>query len=186
MSDIVIEAYHGTSFDGATGILREDYNESSKDDEWLGHGVYFFVEGISDPFANAQEWARAQAFEHGRYKYNRYAVLRSLVTLDEDKLLDITSVEALRDFNELKEDLFGKMEREFRLNIGEPDNHSCILFNYMVHFAEVHAVKHNLYIKSIRERKLKLRLNVPNTTVLCVQKDPLNAVTEVICQGAVK
>jgi hypothetical protein len=181
-----IDAYHGTSEQGAVGILKDGYNESSKEDEWLGHGVYFFVDGVSDPFANAQEWARAQAYEDGRYKYERYAVLKSEISLDEDKILDITSTEGLKAFNEAKERLFHKIEKNFRTAFKKPDTHNCILFNYMLHFAEVHAVKHNLYIKTIRERKLKLRLNVPNTTVLCVRKENLVAKSEVLCKGAVK
>ena len=167
MTSISIEAYHGTSGEAAHSILSTSFNESVRQNEWLGHGIYFFVNGISDPLQNSIEWATAQAGKDAAGK--KIAVLKSFVDVDQDRLLDITDNEGLSFFNDIKEDLFEKIFGNLSLKI--PSNqHNCILFNFMVHTLDAHAVKHNLYIKSVRERKLRLQLNVPNTTVLCIRK----------------
>ncbi|MBQ5941767.1 hypothetical protein [Massilia sp. AB1] len=188
MPAIAFEAYHGTSDTGAKGILQAGYNNSQKPHEWLGHGVYFFVDGISDPIENAHEWARAQAWdaENGKNKYHEFAVLKSTVTIDEDRFIDITTTDGLKIFNDAKELLFNKIEKNFRGRFVKQDQHNCILFNFMVNYFEAQAVKHHLYIKSIRERKLSLRLNVPNTTVLCVRSKDYCSNTIVVGKGEIK
>lgn len=183
----MIEAYHGTSRDAADSILKNSFNESSKVNEWLGHGIYFFVPGISDPIENSKQWAVAQSWSLAQNKqtYKYTSVLQANVKLDADKIIDITEISGLAAFNEIKEQLFDKILKNFRFSIKNQSQHNCVFFNFVVHTLDAHAVKHNLYIKNVRERKLKLRLNVPNTTVLCVRKAHFNADVKKIYDGEV-
>ncbi|MQR01649.1 hypothetical protein [Glaciimonas soli] len=172
--------YHGTSYEAAMSILGSTFNESKSKTEWLGHGVYFFVDGVSDPVTNAKDWARAQAWDIASRsnKYEKFSVLETNVQIGIDKLIDLCDLNGLKNFNALKEIWFDKIAANF--DIKKPLEHSCAMFNCLVSMTGAHAVRHNLYIKSIRERKLKLQLNVPNTTVLCVSKDvPFLDVTEI-------
>jgi len=173
MTSISIEAYHGTSGDAADAILASSFNESAKKHEWLGCGIYFFVEGVSDPLENAKEWAVAEARKNPKTK--KIAVLKSVVDIDQDRIIDITENQGLKNFNNFKEKCLDKIFDNFRIKSIPLNHHNCILFNFMVDTLGAHAVKHNLYIKSVRERKMQLRLNVPNTTVLCVKKANFNS-----------
>lgn len=168
MTSITFEAYHGTSGEAASAILATNFNESLKKSEWLGHGIYFFVEGISDPLENSKEWARAEARKNP--KIGQIAVLKSIIEVNEDRLVDISENSGLKNFNNFKEDFFDKIFKNFRIKNVTQAEHNCILFNFVIETLDAHAVKHNLYIKSIRERRMQLRLNVPNTTVLCIRK----------------
>jgi hypothetical protein len=188
MTLVSIAAYHGTSLKDANSIIASAYNESNKANEWLGHGVYFFVDGVSSPEENAVEWARAQAWDKYKriHNYDQYAVLQSNISLDDDRLLDLTEVSGLAYFNTLKEAFLSHVFTHGTLAGRDEDEHNCMLFNFMMRKTGAQAVKHNLYIKSIRERKLNLRLHVPNTTVLCVIKDSVGSDNKIIKSGAVK
>jgi len=47
MSVIKIKGYHGTSVNSAELIVKSNYEKSIGDKEWLGDGVYFFIDGLS-------------------------------------------------------------------------------------------------------------------------------------------
>jgi len=172
MTLLDIDGFHGTSSESAELIQKSSFNESNSETEWLGHGVYFFVDGVSDPLENAKEWAKAQAYDRKTetYKYVKYSVLKSKISLEFDRLIDLTNTDGIRKFNSVKELLFEKIFKNFDSEKIPGDRHNCMMFNFVVATLGANGVKHNLYIKSIRERKIFLRLNVPNTTVLCVLK----------------
>ncbi|MDR5610419.1 MULTISPECIES: hypothetical protein [unclassified Arsenophonus] len=56
--------YHGTNAENEDMILSGNFRVSTKDDEWLGTGAYFFIAGISDPINDAERWAIVQAYDH--------------------------------------------------------------------------------------------------------------------------
>ena len=41
--------WHGTDEKNVEEILKNNFQESPGDDQWLGEGVYFFTEGIGNP-----------------------------------------------------------------------------------------------------------------------------------------
>jgi hypothetical protein len=186
MTSQVIVGFHGTSSESAAQILANAYNESNKKNEWLGHGVYFFVEGVSDPLENATEWARANAWENGSYKYTNFAVIQSDIVIFEKKYIDLTNTIGLFRFNAFKEKFFNKIFTNFSISSAKIDEHNCMLFNFAMATLGIQAIKHNLYIKSVRERKFKLRLNVPNTTVLCVLKNNIESNSKIVKEGEIK
>lgn len=185
-----IEAFHGTSLESAKEIEASNYRESDRDDEWLGKGIYFFVDGISDPLTNAIDWAIAQAWDNAEkiYKYKEFAVLKSTVEVDENRLIDLTSQEGLRNFNSAKLLLLKEIFKGFaseELKEMSVETHSCKVFNFIVAKFNAHAVKHNLYINNKKGRRMNLKSNVPNTTVLCVRRENFNFNAQICYRGVV-
>lgn len=179
------EVFHGSDFNNIGSILAESFRKSEGEDEWLGHGVYFFVEGISDPTENAIEWAKNQAYSKGEFKYKEFAVFKAVVVCD--KVLDVTNTEGLKAFNALRNMIIEKHDKLFERN----RDFQCddrVMWNLVATSLRVDAVKHNLYIKDKTQRVKKIRSNTPNTTVLCV-KSPDSIVKdtiEIVCHGDVK
>ena len=67
-TDIVSNAYHGTSVESAHSILENGYTPS-KQEEFLGDGVYFYLGSIDDAAHHAKR----------RRNIRQYAVLRAEV-----------------------------------------------------------------------------------------------------------
>jgi hypothetical protein len=68
-----IIGYHGTRSDIARGIVshERDFHPSSNDDDWLGHGIYFWE------YAPQRAWSWAAQ----RYKTDSIAVLGAMIRL---------------------------------------------------------------------------------------------------------
>lgn len=83
--------YHGTSKENADDILNGSFFKSESYDQWLGEGVYFFTNGISDAREDAKNWARNMSYDP-KTKTKRYGVLKvlkSIVTAEENHILDL-------------------------------------------------------------------------------------------------
>lgn len=75
-----IYGYHGLPHEYVSeSIAQQAIHPSTKDNEWLGHGVYFF-KYISD----AKWW-----LSHDRYIHRTTAILRALLTYTSEQLLDL-------------------------------------------------------------------------------------------------
>ncbi len=181
---IQYNGFHGSDFDNIDSILSENFRESENEDEWLGYGVYFFVDGISDPQKNAMEWAKNQAYNKGKVDYDKFVVFKAEVVCG--RVLDTTNLDGLKVFNTLRDALIKKHDECFQKN----RNVWCddrIMWNLVAQTMKLDAVVHNLYIKSKIQRIKKIGSNVPNTTVLCV-KVPASIVKEtieIVCDGEV-
>ncbi|WP_428353235.1 hypothetical protein [Methyloprofundus sp.] len=100
-----IIGYHGTSEENAEKIVNTTFKRSENPDDWLGYGVYFFVDGISDPINNAKEWAMYKAWS-GNTKsvlYSRYNVLSAKVI--GSNILDTNKIDDLKAFNSVRDRL---------------------------------------------------------------------------------
>jgi hypothetical protein len=160
--------YHGTDDQNVDSIQAENFLPSTADDDWLGHGVYFFVEGISCPIQNAVEWANYRAFDSKTRSltYHKFAVLNAAV--QANRVLDTTQQDGLIAFNALRNRLIQKNNTFFgRSRDLTQDNR--ILWTLVRNALDSEVVIHNLYIKDRLSRRLKIFSNVPNTTVMCVK-----------------
>lgn len=112
--------YHGTSLTSARHILKQGFTVSSKENEWLGQGIYFFgSDGSIDGQDEAMCWARYVR------KHSPWAVVEG--KLKADKLLDMVhNVQHRRLFDQVQEQCFlahmqsGKKADEFS---------DCVVFN---------------------------------------------------------
>ncbi|MGV3043499.1 hypothetical protein [Staphylococcus rostri] len=86
--DITLLGYHGTTLDNALSIVRNsDFKKSNKDNEWLGHGVYFF-----ELYEKAEWWVS---------KRNKPAIIETKILVPEKYYLDLdkpSEVDKLGEF----------------------------------------------------------------------------------------
>lgn len=92
--------YHGTSFEAAANIRKEQhFRESEKDNEWLGSGIYFFrYKG------HAQRWIKNRGLEPGD-------VLTATLEYDDRELLDLDDPDQREAVNREMIPLIQKMRR---------------------------------------------------------------------------
>lgn len=177
--------YHGTNADHVESIVKNGFYTSDNADEWLGHGIYFFTEGISDPIENAKEWAINQAWDKvaKRYLYQKYAVLK--VEVSGERVLDLTTTEGLQVYNEMRNLFIHKYESLFHRDRDiRQDN--CKMSNLIIKRLKLDILINHLYIKNKSQRRLNLVSNTPNTTVMVVTK-PQNILSiEVVSRGEIK
>lgn len=176
---ISFEGFHGTSLKSANEILKSNFELSIGDVEWLGNGVYFFISGISSkPENQAEKWAIVEAWDNGTktYKYNNYCVLKSIIDVDEDKLLDLTNEDGL----EILDYLVNKFEDKIK-SIGRKLTY---LDGFLINLArgegilEIDVVKGNFYIKFADERMRRISLRTNNCTICTVYK-PTNNLSQI-------
>lgn len=87
-----IYGYHGTTQDKADVIVRaQTFLDSSKDNEWLGAGVYFFAY-----LGHAKWWVAAK-----RYRGTETSILKSCLEYTDEQLLDLDDPEQLKKVNEV-------------------------------------------------------------------------------------
>lgn len=164
----VFIGFHGTSEVNASSIMSSNFIPSENPDDWLGYGIYFFIEGINDPCENAKEWAKNCAWvgQGKPLKYSKFNVLSVLVS--GRNVLDTTKTEGLNAYNEIRELLEKKEKKCFQRNRSvNQDNR--VMWNLVADFLQLEIIIHNLYIRTETQRKLQIASNVPNTTVMCVK-----------------
>jgi hypothetical protein len=146
---INIKGFHGTTEKNADEILKNGFQISKNDEDWLGEGVYFFIDGISNPLLSAIEWA---SNTHGQ---SNCAVLESDILIEAKDILDLTTSKGLitynylrnqiitRDYSKLlhRRDLGIKKRRDIRVDDRIITNKLFVLTNYK-------AIIHQVYIKT--------------------------------------
>jgi len=167
--------HHGTSLESAKKILASNYELSIGDDEWLGDGVYFFVNGVSTKTLDlAEKWAITQSWskEDKILKYSEYCVLQSNIQVDEFEFLDLTTEDGVEILSYLvdkykeKAEAIGKKMRfldGLLLNLARGEG-----------FLPLEVVKGNFYIKFAKERIERINLRTSNCTICTVYNPSKN------------
>ena len=166
MSVITIKGHHGTDINSCKLILKSNYKISEGDQHWLGEGVYFFIEGLSTDTINlAKKWAIAEAWDNDnkKYKYTNFAVIESLIEVEEDKILDLTTEDGVKILSDLVSLFFDKI-RKSKKN-GELINMARKANNFPF---DIEVVKGNFYIKFKEERIKGVNLRTSNCTICTV------------------
>ena len=169
MSFIKFIGYHGTSVNSAQLIIKSNYEKSIGDKEWLGDGVYFFIDGLSSkPNEQAKEWAISQSWDNmrGDYTYKEYCVIKSEIKVFEDNFLDLTKedgIEILSYLYETFEEKISKLNKSLKFIDG-------LLINLARNegILPIDVVKGNFYIKFAKERIKRINLRTPNCTISTV------------------
>ncbi len=166
MTPINYIGYHGTDSTCVASIKANNFELSQKNNEWLGFGVYFFIEGIGCPITNASEWANNQAYSREGACYENYSVLSAPLTCTY--VLNASTLEGINAFNKVRDYALAKFpsfRSEFRDKYG--DNRA--MWNFVSKRLKLDAVIHSLYIKHKLQRVRNIASNVPNSLVLCVK-----------------
>lgn len=164
--------FHGTSLTSARQIVGNNFKTSTSKAEWLGHGVYFFIEGLNEPHTKADGWARKRSWdpENRRRVYHDYAVLETNIEtdihLDLDDVEDQTSFEALRS----------KCEEKMRDEGMDPAKYAiendCYLANFAMDTLELDAL---IRKEAILTERFQLKTRFPNCRIMCV-RDPVKCI----------
>lgn len=176
MSVITIKGHHGTDIDSCKSILKSNYKISKGDQHWLGEGVYFFIEGLSTDTINlAEKWAIAEAWDNDnkKYKYTDFAVIESLIEVEEDKILDLTTEDGVKIlsylvslfFDRIKKSKKNQKNKKWEFYDGELINIARKANNFPF---EIEVVKGNYYIKFKEERIKGVNLRTSNCTICTV------------------
>lgn len=164
-----MKGFHGTSENSAKSILLNGFEPSEGDNEWLGDGVYFFVDGLSKkPKDKSREWTIAQSWDNKAKTrvYNKYSIIESDIDVDKNTLLDLTSPDGIEIFEYLK--------KRFEASIKKSSRKFVYLDGLIINLSVkrnillLDIVKGNFYIKSTIERKQQVNFRTPNCTIFNV------------------
>ncbi|WP_066889393.1 hypothetical protein [Clostridium nigeriense] len=163
-----ILAYHGTSYDGEKGILRErKFNPSENDDEWIGKGIYYFIGDNAKE--NSLKWAKNVK----RFKYS--SIVEASIHVESSKILNLDEYIYQQMFHEYKE-AFLNIHYKNGIKINENEKNSvkkldCMIIDNIAKKGDFEAITQSRYIE-LRKRKMDVKLiasNIPNCRILCVK-----------------
>lgn len=161
--------HHGTDSSSANSILASNFSISVGDAEWLGDGVYFFVDGLnSDTTTLAMNWATCEAWDKvsRTRKYKNYAVIESEIQVEEEEFLDLTVKEGVEVLEYLTEKYLDKLR-----SIGKKLSfYDGVLLNLARNekVFPLEVVKGNFYIKFEQARIYRINLRTNNCTICSV------------------
>ncbi|MBQ0207804.1 hypothetical protein J7S50_01190 [Providencia rettgeri] len=165
--------YHGTSAENESSIVSGNFNVSANDDEWLGTGAYFFIDGVSCPKENAEKWAIFRS--RGGISYKRYSVLS--VDLSLSSPLDLDTDEGANVFCKYRDALLEKMKDEGLKPSRKLMENDCKVCNVILETTEVDAIIRKEYIQL--DTLLRGHLSrVPNCRIISV-KNPDTSVSNI-------
>lgn len=167
--------YHGTNSSRVASILKSGFNVSSKSNEWLGSGVYFFVKGINCPIKLAEEWAIAQAYDKAtrRNTYMNASVLEAEISCSA--MFDATTEENRRFFHQMVDELVEKErklpgdKRSYFKKDRQLSDDPAVIWDWMSRLLGLDGIKSDVEIKCSARRVFQIKTNVPNATILCVR-----------------
>lgn len=163
-----VVGFHGTTLSAGVSIQSTGFKLSSSDQDWLGHGVYFFIDGVSNPLINATEWALNNS------QGNIICVVKVKIKIYEHDVLDMRSIEGLKKYNFYRDEVlcnhYDKLSERRDFNIKKRKDirvDDCTIIELIRKNNNYNTIIHNVYIKNEVERKLALESSYPNSTVLC-------------------
>jgi hypothetical protein len=182
MTRLSITGYHGTRASALPSIRRQGVQASHNPDDWLGAGLYFFVEGLDDPKVSALEWARCKLWDKRRRRFvvDDVAVVEARITLEADLLWDLRDPDSARQFHKRRRQWLTSNVPRRATHLGRPSEASYDT-NLMDVFRKdngIAAVISDFYIQLfIRERHFRLDSRIPNVSVLCLSFPPVGTTT---------
>ncbi len=182
-----IVGYHGTSTANANAIIKEGFKMSKGDEQWLGDGVYFFIKGISQhPDIQAEDWANVSAWNKTKQRndYSFFSILKSMIEIDEDKTLDLTTNEGIEILDYLQEKCKSKL---LKLGIPKfPIDGQLINLARVENIFEIDASIGNFYIKLNKfDRINNLTRRTPNSTIAAIYNNSTIIDTVIYKKGRV-
>lgn len=183
MAMIRLHGFHGTRVDAVESIREKGLQPSRGDDEWLGAGTYFFMDGLDDPRVSAFEWARCKLWDKSRAAFDPglVAVIEAVITVEESALFDLREPGNARAFHAVRRRWLARKVPSRSTHLARPaePTYDTALLNEFKQERGVAGLIGDFYIQFfVRERHFRLDSRIPNVSMLCVT-DPLIAGTEV-------
>lgn len=163
-------AYHGTSNEGEKGILHsKSFKVSENDDEWIGHGIYFFYKD------KAKEHSRDWATNVKNFKF--YSIIEVQIYVDCDKILNLNEEEMQELFHKYRLAKIAEYKKRGifidQMNGNNAKILDCMTVNDIADKGQYQVVCQRRYIE-FRKRKPRDKLiysNIPNCNIMSV-RDP--------------
>lgn len=168
----IVKGYHGTSKENAESIVATKFRPSQEGDEFLGTGVYFFIDGLCCPVTAGKRWAAVKHSPSPR-------VVTADIQLAGSNVLDLRNTEHIRKFNELKELFFEKLQKEDALLLTFPQKRKkwddkCKIANFIIDVSETDLVIRDEYFPEVGtsiEQTQGIQLKVGNCTIMNVANE---------------
>lgn len=104
---MIIQAYHGTDYGIAEKILNEGFLFKKNKEHWLGNGIYLFPD-----YSLAKWWTTQPSTQFGS-KISNPAIVSCDIEIEEEKILNLLSLEDYKQFSELFEKSFLPTYKEY-------------------------------------------------------------------------
>lgn len=125
---VELTGYHGTSKINAETIKEANaFKKSIKNNEWLGHGVYFY-----ELVEKADWWAKS------RFK-NNSCVLKTVIDVEDEHYCNLDIPEKEDELVEFINELENNCEFNYVFH-GNDDKRRCDLFNLYSKYKEIHVL----------------------------------------------
>lgn len=163
-----MDCYHGTSHTNTASIINNGFRPSDGDNEWLGDGIYTFIDrGLKNPIEAAEQWSE---FRARKSKYQFGAVLQLNASADENDIIDLNTEDGIKYLEFL--------EKKFKDKLREVGKSIKSLEGVLINFGRnelgysSRLVIGNFYIQLSQEQlNLHLHQRTPNCTICCIH-DP--------------
>lgn len=136
--------YHATSVKNAESILNSEFKKSISTKykkHWLGDGVYFFTD-----IAWAVQWNINELRKEKNRDKNKkdFTILESVINVNHNFLLDLSSIEGESILAYLKECLIEKLKIEERVDLINKINQRS--YKFLMNMLDDHGLLNNFYI----------------------------------------
>lgn len=171
---VALTGYHGTLSSNAYSIIKtQSFFHSVGDDEWLGPGIYFFLD-----FELARRWS-----EYTRHKEHRESeeavVVKADIFCADDRYLDLDDNKILSQMeSEFKEVLKAS---KLEITFDNPDKRKCAACKYYAEKHNISVISFTFYRK-IRYKVIGFESYIPERQI-CVLDD--NAIDNISCVSGV-
>lgn len=169
INQLGVRAFHGTNLQSANKILESGFHFRDDEEGWLGQGVYFFLDGISEGLSMAKDWSDF------RYADSSPVVIMSEIVAPMRSVLDLRSIDNLRKFHQFRLSFSEKNFRSLsnRRDLGVKKRRDIRLDDAIVARAAMESLGksvliHNIYVKTRKLRELQLESSYPTCTACCV------------------
>jgi hypothetical protein len=165
--------YHGTRAALVDSIIANGLQPSRNRDEWLGHGTYFFIDGLEDGWQSARDWARVDAWDKRsrRFQQTDLAVIEYEITVDLDKTFDLRSAADAKEFHRARDawelrHYGGRRPGQWR---PAADRYDTAILNHLKVRNDYAAILGQFFIQlSVKERHWQRNSRIPNAAILCL------------------
>ena len=166
-------AYHGTLPSRIEAITKRGFQPSLNVDDWLGLGSYFFVDGLSDPWMSAMDWAVCSSWDKTsqRFRECSVAVVKVLVTAPQDSVFDLRDMANATQFHLYRRNWLNRIHSTKLTDIVRPQErtYDAQILNDFRDEHQKSILIGNFHIQlSVRERYMRIDSRVPNVSVLCM------------------
>lgn len=155
--------FHGTSAEEAKGIIENGFNLVENQKLYLGDGAYFFIDGLSDPYQDALDYAMNLS------KKENPVVVKADISAESESVLNLSSREGILLFKKFKERFYSKRIEDGK-KMKEVDDGKII--NCLVGEMSFN-IKVVISMRCLRLKKNWIELNlhsfIPNCIYCCVK-----------------